>query len=219
MGRTATTTVEVQPSPRADSGVRRGRASTEEGIAVLLETDEIILRTTPRRVLLRAAIASPRVEGEALAFEHDQTTYRLHLGAKEAAKWVDALLHPKSRLDKLGVSKGLSVAAIGALDAGFLAELAGALGAPPKRRLGDGHAIVFLGVETRKDLEALSKAKGALAAKGAIWIIRPKGKPLPKEAPAEVDVREACRAEGLVDLKVARFSDTHTAEKYCPRKG
>jgi hypothetical protein len=44
---------------------------------------------------------------------------------------------------------------------------------------------------------------------GAIWVIRPKGSP----AISEGDVRKAGRNAGLVDTKVARFSETHTAEK------
>ena len=49
-----------------------------------------------------------------------------------------------------------------------------------------------------------------LSRDGAIWIVRPKGS---KELP-EAAVRSAARGAGLVDIKTARFSDTHTADKY-----
>ncbi|PYR70118.1 MAG: hypothetical protein DMF88_03745 [Acidobacteria bacterium] len=44
----------------------------------------------------------------------------------------------------------------------------------------------------------------------AIWVIRPKG----SQQISESDVMKAGKAAGLVDVKVARFSETHTAEKF-----
>jgi len=45
---------------------------------------------------------------------------------------------------------------------------------------------------------------------GAIWVIRPRG----SDAISEGDVMAAGKAAGLVDIKVARFSDTHSALKF-----
>jgi hypothetical protein len=45
---------------------------------------------------------------------------------------------------------------------------------------------------------------------GAIWIVRPKGRPEITEA----ETMAAGKRAGLVDVKVVAFSDTHTAEKY-----
>ena len=45
---------------------------------------------------------------------------------------------------------------------------------------------------------------------GAIWSIRPKG----VAEVSEAAVRAAALAAGLVDVKVARVSATHTAEKF-----
>ena len=52
--------------------------------------------------------------------------------------------------------------------------------------------------------------KDAWSANGALWIIRPKGV---KEI-TEAETMAAGKAAGLVDVKVVRFSDTHTAEKF-----
>ena len=49
---------------------------------------------------------------------------------------------------------------------------------------------------------------------GALWVIRPKGHP----AISEDDVLQGGRAAGLVDVKVVRFSETHTAGKFVRRK-
>jgi len=51
--------------------------------------------------------------------------------------------------------------------------------------------------------------KKSLQPAGAIWVVRPKGTPAIKD----VDVIAAGKAAGLVDVKVAAFSSTHTAEK------
>ena len=45
---------------------------------------------------------------------------------------------------------------------------------------------------------------------GAIWVIRPKG----HADISERDVMKAGKTAGLVDVKVVRFSETHTAEKF-----
>jgi hypothetical protein len=50
----------------------------------------------------------------------------------------------------------------------------------------------------------------AAAAHGAIWIIRPKGRP----EISERATMAAGKAAGLVDVKVVGFSPTHTAEKF-----
>jgi len=48
-----------------------------------------------------------------------------------------------------------------------------------------------------------------LAPTGALWIVRPKG----TAAISDADVIAAGKIAGLVDVKVVRFSDTHSAEK------
>ena len=45
---------------------------------------------------------------------------------------------------------------------------------------------------------------------GALWVIRPKGRP----EISEKAVMAAGKAAGLVDVKVVSFSPTHTAEKF-----
>ncbi len=52
--------------------------------------------------------------------------------------------------------------------------------------------------------------KTSLVPNGAIWIIRPKGRPDISERASMA----AGKAAGLVDVKVVGFSGTHTAEKY-----
>ena len=59
-------------------------------------------------------------------------------------------------------------------------------------------------------LARLEKLKASLKPNGALWIIRPKGRP----EISERATMAAGRAAGLVDVKVVAFSETHTAEKF-----
>jgi hypothetical protein len=50
----------------------------------------------------------------------------------------------------------------------------------------------------------------SLKRNGGIWVVYPKG----QSDITESDVLKAGRQAGLVDTKIARFSDTHTAHKF-----
>ena len=77
-------------------------------------------------------------------------------------------------------------------------------------RAGKNFDAIFYGVDHLSGLTRLARLKAQLSPSGALWVIRPKGNPRISEA----DVMKACKHAGLVDVKVVRYSDTHTAEKY-----
>ena len=68
--------------------------------------------------------------------------------------------------------------------------------------------IVFMGAAGAADLARLADVKLWIEPDGAIWVIRTKGG---GSAISDVDVIEAGLAAGLVDNKIASFSDTHAA--------
>jgi len=68
--------------------------------------------------------------------------------------------------------------------------------------------LVFMGATSAKDLARLGDVKTWIEPNGAIWVIRPKGGRAPL---SDTDVIAAGLAAGLVDNKVASFSDTHGA--------
>ena len=70
--------------------------------------------------------------------------------------------------------------------------------------------LIFYGAELGKDLTKLPTLRKSLKPKGAIWVVYPKG----QDQITEVGVIQAGRQAGLVDIKVARFSETHTALKF-----
>ena len=191
--------------------VRFGGKSAEG--KALLETNELVFRGDGRGELrlkiAYAAIRACEAEGGTLRITFPEGTVELDLGPL-AAKWAEKIKHPRTLLEKLGVKKGAAIGLVGVADAAFRADLERLAGDLAIGRAARERDIVFLGAERRADLARIAEAKASLKKNGALWVIRPKGR---KEI-TEADVMEAGRAAGLVDVKVAAFSETHTAEKF-----
>jgi Protein of unknown function (DUF3052) len=111
-------------------------------------------------------------------------------------------------LDKLGVKPGARVAVLGVPDPDFEPLLRTRTGDVALGPPGPDTDLVFVHVEHRDDLDAaLEPLEASLKRNGAIWVIRPKGTPDIKET----DVIEAGKRAGLVDNKIASFSETLSA--------
>jgi hypothetical protein len=67
---------------------------------------------------------------------------------------------------------------------------------------------VFFGAEDAGALKRLKDLKTWIEPNGAIWVVRPKGG---RSALRDTDVIDAGLAAGLVDNKIASFSETHGA--------
>jgi hypothetical protein len=111
-------------------------------------------------------------------------------------------------LDKLGVKPGSKVCVIDLDDAGFISLLRGRTSDIVLRKPRTPCDLVFLGATKPADLKRLNVIKTWIEPNGAIWVVRPKGG---RSALRDVDVIEAGLAAGLVDNKIASFSDTQGA--------
>jgi hypothetical protein len=131
------------------------------------------------------------------------------LGAA-STKWADKIKNPPSRLQKIGVKPEWRASAVGVDDEQFLAELEGIVAHLSIGRVAKKSDAIFYGVTNEVQLARLEKLKTSLVPNGALWIIRPKGRP----EISERAVMDAGKAAGLVDVKVVSFSATHTAEKF-----
>ena len=149
------------------------------------------------------------MRGELLAITFSNGTASFRLGAA-AAKWADKILNPPSRLDKLGVKPDWRASAVGLEDQSFLEELQGNVAFLSIGRIVKASDAIFFGATKAAQLGRLEKLKSALKPNGAIWVVRPKGRP----EISEQAVMAAGKAAGLVDVKVVSFSQTHTAEKF-----
>ena len=70
--------------------------------------------------------------------------------------------------------------------------------------------MLFVAVDDHAGLDRFGRLEPYLVRNGAVWAVFPKGR---KEL-SDVDVIRAGVAAGLVDNKVIRFSDTHTAFRF-----
>ena len=180
----------------------RHRGEESEARA-LLETDEVIIRSPFRLALKRLDISGTRVEDGRLEILHPGGPTVLELGEKQAAKWAHDIAHPKTVADKLGVKPGQRVRLVG--------DVEGSLVGSGEIALADEPAdVVFVAVEQPADLPLIGAQQDGLARDGAIWAIRPKGRPDLTEAM----VMQAGIDAGLVTVKTARISATHTGEKF-----
>lgn len=129
---------------------------------------------------------------------------QFHLG-DTAAKWAEAIRNPKSRLDKFGLKAGHRYQVIGVFDDDFASELEARAGEPGDAPLD----VVFQRLDSAADLPKLLDARESIAENGMIWAVWPKG----RREFREDDIRNFALANGLVDVKVARFSDELSALK------
>lgn len=178
----------------------------------LLETSELIFRSEDGALRLKipfSTVKSAKVVDGQLQLEIPEGLAAFMLGAN-AAKWCEKILHPKSRIDKLGVKPGETVALLGAFDADFLEELRSVTKNVTKDKVAAGSQWIFFAAGSSKDLAQISKLIKNLAGAAALWIVYPKG----QQVITENDVLASGRKAGLKDIKVVGFSSTHTALKF-----
>ncbi len=111
-------------------------------------------------------------------------------------------------LDKLGVKPGSRVAVAWMDDPGFLKLLRERTGDVTTGRVRGRYDLVFIGASSKADLERVKSVKSWIEPNGAIWVVRPKGG---RSELRDTDVIDAGLAAGLVDNKIASFSETHGA--------
>jgi len=186
----------------------RAEGRTSKGKA-LLETSEIIFRGDFRLKIPLASLQSTVAKDGELRLKWEGGSAIFELG-ETAAKWADKILHPKSTAEKLGIKPGLTVSVRDIRDADFIRDVRASAKAFSNTKLLQASDLIFMGASESADLGEVGDLLPSLAKSGALWIVYPKGKRDIKE----VQVIEAGRATGLVDVKVVKFSETHTALKF-----
>ena len=111
-------------------------------------------------------------------------------------------------LDKLGVKPGAKVAIVHLDNPGFETLLRERTSDIAMGRPSSQCDLVFFGAEGPADLKRIKDLKSWIEPNGAIWVVRPKGG---RSALRDTDVIDAGLAAGLVDNKIASFSETHGA--------
>ena len=188
--------------------VRFGKQESEG--KALLETSEILFRGDFRLKIPFSTIKSAKaVDGE-LRLQTADGLASFQLGGPTAEKWWEKILHPKSRIEKLGVKPGAKVCLVGELDAGFRREVGELTKSVGKAKVSADTECIFFAADSKQDLAALAKIAKSMQGATALWIVYPKG----QKHITENDVLAAGRKCGLKDVKVVGFSATHTALKF-----
>jgi hypothetical protein len=185
-----------------------------------LEQKDLVFRGPVRLSIPLSKITSAVADDGCLRVRFGERIAEFEIG-EAAKKWAHRIQNPPSRLDKLGVKRGMNVFLLGAIEDAFPEELE-ARGATVVRRAaasprGDADVIFYL-ASRRAALERVAELTSHLKPDGALWIVRPKG----KREITEADTMIAGRHAGLVDVKVVSFSDALTAEKFMipvPKRG
>ena len=181
--------------------------SVSEGKA-LLETDSLLFRGAFRLEIPFSDMRSVESrEGKlTVAFSKGWAVFEL---GPNADRWAERIRNPRTLVDKLGIKPGFRVGLVGC-DADFAAVVRERTFLVSEGDPADGSDLVFLQADSVADLRRVAALAPRLQPAGAIWVIGPKG----GREPTEAQVLAAGRAAGLVDTKVVRFSDTHTAHRF-----
>ena len=190
----------------AKTTLRIGRHSYE-GTA-LLESDELRFRGDTRlRIALRDVSEVSAANGT-LRVEHANGVASFVLG-DIAEAWAEKIRSPRTLADKLGVTRGMTVAVIDVVEQEVLDDLTAkgaelVMGSVPQ----DAPMVLFRIVRPSQ-LTALAPMTSRIARNGAIWVVHPRG----DATVADTVIFAAARDAGLAYTKVVRFSERDTAEK------
>jgi hypothetical protein len=187
------------------AGVRESDSAT-----VLLETDELIVRGDARIKLPRASITNVASRGGVVTITAPNATVALTLGKDAAARWQAKIQEaPKQLIDKLDVKPGAKVWLMNVSDDTLVSQVKERAGDVSSGRSASGCDVVFAQVDSDDQLDRIDRAAKAITDSGAIWVVHPKG----KTGVADTTIFARAKELGLTYTKVARISDTLSAEK------
>lgn len=174
---------------------------------VLLESQEIILRGSIKARIARSAITSFSDEGETLRVTTPDGELLAELGAKEAAKWAEALAKPAPSLaSKLGVGGEKPAFLLGETrDESLLDALAG----HHRVERAENASVVVALIDGEASLDAALELAGELGL--MLWCVYPKGK---AAAFGDSAIRAHLRGAGWMDNKTCAVSERLTATRY-----
>jgi len=182
----------------------------EADATVLLETDELVVRGEARVRIPRTSIERVTTRAGVLTVTSPTAVVTLSLGAEAADKWRKRIEEPPKRLiEKLDVKPGAKVWLFGVDDDVLTSQLSERTEKISRGKTAKDCDVVFVGVSAERELDRIDRALDAMTLNGAIWVIHPKG----PTGVADTTIYAKAKALGLAYTKVARVSDTHTAEK------
>ena len=147
-----------------------------------------------------------------LTIKWNDDTIVLHVGDK-AERLAKSIRNPPSLLDRLGVKPNHTVSILGLDDQSFVRELRQRTATVVDGSVKAKSDIILLRARQRTNLQRLKTLRRSIKSEGAIWVLWKKGSKDPKDV-KESEVMAAGKAHGLVDVKIASFSDELSALKF-----
>ena len=194
---------------RRERNKRHGRHERHDG-KILLETSELIFRGPDYRLKLPfSELTNVEAANGELRVETTDGLFIFEVGPS-AEKWREKILHPKTRIQKLGVKEGSSVRLLSKFDAEFMSELKASKAMVIRGTNSAEAQNAFLELDGKNSLSAVAKHAKRMNGAETLWLVYAKG----KTQITENDVISAGRKAGLKDIKVVGFSATHTALKF-----
>ena len=189
------------------------RGETSIGRAYL-GSDHVLFRGAFRLRIEFTEIVEIRSLDGTLTLRTSTDELSLILGRK-SDNWLEAIRNPKSLMEKLEVKGPLRTALVGSLDDAFTRSVIEIAGKPDIGAENGPYDRIFFAVEAVPNLHDLSALRCQLVMGGMIWVIMRKGK---EATVKDADLFPAAATAGLAVVKVAAFSETHTAQKLVARK-
>ena len=135
----------------------------------------------------------------------DKVTFEI---GEKPERWVNKILNPPSRLDKLGVKASMKCWLSTGFNPEFKTELKGRE-AKVTRQI-DKCDLAFFLVDDRKNLGSLLECCDALPDAVNIWVVYPKG----SDAITQGDVMETLKKAGFGPSKTAAFNERLSSMRY-----
>jgi hypothetical protein len=146
-----------------------------------------------------------------LSIQWNKEALELQVGP-QADRLAKKILNPPGLLDKLGIKPTSVVSVLGLNDQAFLTDLGRRAVSVSTGKAKSQSDVVIVRVNSHAELDRLKALRRALKSDGMVWVLWRKGLKSPNDV-RESDVMAAAKAHGLVDVKVASFSDELSALK------
>lgn len=199
---------ETKCKVRVDDG--SGTIRQSDSATVLLETDDLIVRGEARVKVPRSSITSVASHAGVVTIKSPTATVSLTLGDDAAPRWRKKLEEaPKRLIDKLDVKPSARVWMWNVSDATLEAQVGERTVNVSSGRSASNCDVVFVEIDSTNALDRIDRSAKAITADGAIWVVHPKG----KSGVADTAIFAKAKELGLIYTKVARISETLSAEK------
>jgi hypothetical protein len=177
-----------------------------------LDAQTLTLRDELKLSIPLKEIQQVAAKGDLLTVKWKDSTVVLDVGNK-AERLADSIRNPRSLLDRLGIKPDHTVSILGLDDPSFVQELRQRTNAVADDSVKAKSDVIFLRARERADLQRLKMLRRSLKSNGAIWVLWKKGLKGAEDV-KESEVMAAGKSQGLVDVKVASFSDELSALKF-----